>query len=699
MNRGGIPRQSRYGESPTIDDIRNAQFSTRMRKRKELFLPMILVAVPALDSGAATLFSTPDTTATALAELEVKGMRGQNGLESTAPNHTIDAAQIRTSGITDISDAMRRMPGVNLRDYGGSGGMKTVSVRGLGAQHTGVIYDGAMLGDIQGGQIDLSRYSLENLSSLSLSIGDADDIFIPARAVSSASTLSVSTLQNPDMMTSRPSLTVGIRAASFGTLNPSLRFAASNGHDLGMSLTGEYTHAKNNYPILIRNGSATTHEKRDNSQINLGHAEINGIWKPTAGSRLQAKAYWFDNSRHLPGPVTYYNSVSHERLRERNMFGQLSYSTKLGRMFSLKALAKYDHAYTRYRDTDGRYPNGKIDQKYTRQEEYVTATLLCRPVSGLSLSYSADFWHNSLHSNLRGENRPLRNSFLQALSVRWQWQRLTATARGLLSIIHDKSATVPGGKTEKRISPSAGISVRPLENADWHIRISYKDIMRMPTFNELYFDHYGSVNLSPETASQLNVGTTFSRAISSWLPQIELTLDGYLNHVHNKIVAMPYNMFMMTMTNLGRVRIAGLDATINAEFLLAETHFLLLSGNYSYQRAAPRTDPAMADWMKQVAYTPLNSGAWSLTWQNPWVNIVAHGSGCSARYSISSNIPSTRIGGYMETGLTAYRDFRLRACTLEARADLLNVFDKRYEIIARYPMPGLSWSVSLTLKM
>ncbi|MDE5645662.1 MAG: Plug domain-containing protein, partial [Muribaculaceae bacterium] len=163
---------------------------------------MILVAVPALNSGAATLFSSPDTTATTLAELEVKGMRGQSVLESTAPTHTIDATQIRTSGITDISDAMRRMPGVNLRDYGGSGGMKTVSVRGLGAQHTGVIYDGAMLGDIQGGQIDLSRYSLENLSSLSLSIGDADDIYIPARAVSTASTLSVSTLQNPDMMSS-----------------------------------------------------------------------------------------------------------------------------------------------------------------------------------------------------------------------------------------------------------------------------------------------------------------------------------------------------------------------------------------------------------------------------------------------------------------------------------------------------------------
>ena len=670
-----------------------------MRKRQKHFIPIILVAVPTINGGAATIFSAPDTTARVLQEVRVEASRQNSALKSSAPTHRLDAGKMLETGVTDIGDAMRRLPGVNLRDYGGSGGMKTVSVRGLGTQHTGVVYDGAILSDVQGGQIDLSRYALDNLASLVLNIGDSDDIFMPARALTSASTLSINTLRSPDMIGTRPELTVRMRAGSFTTLNPYMRFAISNGHDLGMSATGEYIHAKNNYPITIRNGSATTYEKRQNSQLNLGHAEFNGIWKPTSGSGLQAKVYWFDNSRHLPGPVTYYNSVSHERLRERNVFGQLAYNSRLSEKLSLKLLAKYNWSATRYQDKDGRYPGGELDQRYDQREEYGSATLLYSPLKELSLAYGADFWHNSLDSNLGGDSHPQRNSFVQALSAKWQWRRLTATARGILSIIHDRSQTVPEGKDVRRFSPSAGVSIQPVADSEWYIRVSYKSIFRMPTFNELYFDHYGSVNLNPETAHQFNIGSTWRRRISDWLPDLEITADGYLNRVRNKIVAMPYNMFVMTMTNLGRVRILGLDATINADFRLSERHDLLVSGNYSYQRAAPRTDRAMNDWMKQVAYTPLNSGSWSLTWRNPWANIVAHGSGCSARYPTSTNIESTRIAGYMETGFAVYREFYLKDCSIEARADLINAFDRRYEIVARYPMPGRSWTVSIAFKL
>lgn len=670
-----------------------------MRKRQKEIIPVILVAVPALSSGAATNFSVSDTTIRQLNEVQIEAARHNPTLASPAPTHRLDADKIQQTGVTDIGDAMRRLPGVNLRDYGGSGGMKTVSIRGLGAQHTGIVYDGALLSDIQGGQIDLSRYTLDNIASLTLNVGDSDDIFMPARAVTSATTLSISTLRSPDMLSTRPELTVRIRAGSFTTLNPHIRFAISNGHDLGMSISGEYIHAKNDYPVTIRNGAATTEERRNNSQINLGHAEFNGIWKPSSGSQIQAKLYWFDNGRHLPGPVTYYNSVSNERLRERNIFGQLAYNARLSKHLSVKAMARYNWSASRYMDKDGRYPGGELDQRYIQREEYGSATLMYTPLKGLSLSYAADFWHNSLNSNLRGDNHPSRNSFVQALSAKWNWHRLTATARGILSLIHDKSESLPDSKRVSRFSPSAGISVRPVNNKDWHVRASYKSIFRMPTFNELYFDHYGTVNLNPETAQQFNIGTTWRQEVASWLPVLEITADGYLNHVRNKIVAMPYNMFIMTMTNLGRVRVLGLDATINADFRIAGAHSLILSGNYSYQRAAPRTDRSMSDWMKQVAYTPLNSGSCSLTWQNPWVNAVVHTSGCSARYSTNSNIESTRIAGYMETGFAVYRDFHLKGFSIEARADLINAFDRRYEIIARYPMPGRSWSLSIAFKL
>jgi hypothetical protein len=107
-------------------------------------------------------------------------------LTSTSPLQLLDKGDMLRLGVTDMADALHRMPGINLRDYGGAGGMKTVAVRGFGAGHTGVSYDGVLLSECQGGEIDVSRYSLDQVQTLRLTIGDNDDIFISARQASVA---------------------------------------------------------------------------------------------------------------------------------------------------------------------------------------------------------------------------------------------------------------------------------------------------------------------------------------------------------------------------------------------------------------------------------------------------------------------------------------------------------------------------------
>ena len=49
---------------------------------------------------------------------------------------------LKNLGLQNMGDAVKRFAGTNVRDYGGIGGLKTVSVRNLGAAHTAVSYDG-----------------------------------------------------------------------------------------------------------------------------------------------------------------------------------------------------------------------------------------------------------------------------------------------------------------------------------------------------------------------------------------------------------------------------------------------------------------------------------------------------------------------------------------------------------------------------
>lgn len=653
-------------------------------------------AIPA----TATMHPYESEESDTLPELSVVSHRADKTLSSAIPFHTLDKESMLHTGVTDISDALRRLPGVNLRDYGGAGGLKTVSVRGLGAQHTGVAYDGVPLSDARSGEIDLSRYSLDNVSSLSLTAGDAEEIFITARAAASAANLSLSTFR-PDVLREKgPFLTAQLRAGGFGLWAPYANAGWSNGENLAAGATFDFIHARNDYPFTLRNGNYTTRERRSNSMMNSFHGEINAEWRPEATTSVTGKLYYYDNARRLPGPVIYYLQETNERLHERNFFGQARWRRKMSSKLSLQGVGKFNWSSSRYTDRGGQYPGGLLDQYYLQRETYIAAALLWLPMDGLAVDYSADWVYQNLGSNLPTDTRPFRNTVMQSLTARYTFKRLTATARLLHTLYLDRSSDDSSFKADaQRFSPSLSISVRPMEERDLYFRTSYRNIFRSPTFNELYFDHYGTINLKPESADQWNIGATWRTSGGTVLKHLEITTDGYINLVSNKIVAVPFSLFKWTMTNLGKVRIFGLDATLNTEFAISSRHSILLVANYSYQRVQPRTDPVMLDWMKQVAYTPLNSGSGSVSWLNPWVSVVIHGNATSARYTTSSNLPDTRIAGYADIGLTLFHTFTIRGHSLELRADITNLTDKQYQIVSRYPMPGRNWGFSVKFEL
>ena len=155
-----------------------------------------------------------------LQEVEIVGKERPN--ESSAPIQVIRNQDLKALPTLQLSDALKFMSGIVIKDYGGVGGMKTVAVRGLGSQHTGVAYDGIPLSDCQTGQIDLSRISTDNVKAISLQIGREEDIFVPARLFASASLINIVT-EEPKFKDNKPvNLQFAFTGGSFGLINPYL---------------------------------------------------------------------------------------------------------------------------------------------------------------------------------------------------------------------------------------------------------------------------------------------------------------------------------------------------------------------------------------------------------------------------------------------------------------------------------------------
>jgi len=621
-----------------------------------------------------------------LEEVTVTETQRKHTVTSTSPLHLLDRQDILTMGVTDIADALHRIPGITIRDYGGAGGMKTVSVRGFGAKHTGVCYDGIMLSECQSGEIDLSRYSLDQVDHLSLVIGDNDDIFIPARQVTAPAVLNILTLRLPteDKM---PHLTTQLKVGSFGYVSPFLRYEQNLSSRFAFSAVAEYVYAENDYPYTIQNMTVRQHDHRTNNRMNSGHGEFCFLWNINALNRLTGKVYYYDNDRQLPGQVRYYTNVSKETLRDRNFFGQLVYQTRWSNRLSLKWLGKFNWYSSSYRDP--LYQGGVNDADYWQREAYTAVALLYTPHENWSFDYSADYAFNNLNgsSGRTVVGHPRRHTILQSATVRYKNDRLTVLGRLLYSLYLNDEA-----RNMRRLSPSLSLSYRVIEDIDWYVRMSYKNIFRAPTFNENYYYHYGSLDLKPESTHQINVGTTFSNS------NVQLTLDGYYNQVYDKIMAVPYNMFVWHCINMGKVEILGADATFRVNQRLTADQLLSLSGSYSYQHAQDKTLNGSTSYGHQLAYIPEHTFSGSLSYENPWLNLSVHTTGMSRRWANNEHYDDTDMDGYVEVGLTAWRQFRFGRHLLEGRFDLKNLFNHQYELVRFYPMPGRSYQMTINYK-
>lgn len=670
-----------------------------MRKSANLYA-WLAVAVWLLSAGFTAGRSQvcrvlSDTLGTA----SVTVLRQTAVMEGNTPAWRSDTAAWLRSGAGDMAGVLSRLPGVTLRDYGGAGGMKTVSVRGLGAAHTAVTLDGIPVSDVRGGQVDLGRFRTERLSEMNLFVAGASRLLVAPRSLGAA-TLALSS-RLPDTaagLHGRAGLSVG----SFSTVSPSLALSGRTGPRTTLGMDAGFFFAENDYPYVVRNGKLTTHHRRNGSRMQSWNAGATVRHDTRGSGTWLTQAAWRNDHRRLPGQVVLYDAENAtERLAEQSAGLQTGWHGRRG-PWELMAAGKFEWQESRYADVDAQYPGGALRQHYWQREAYA-AVGAARHWRYVSAAYAADYSFHDLDSNQPTGNDVSRHVLWQSLSLRAEIRRFSATAR--LLAYADRNSNGSAGAVAgdaRRLAPSLSASWLALRSAGaraWRLRarVFWKELFRAPTFTENYYYHLGSALLRPEKTRQLGAGLTLSAAPASWWPALTVTADGYLNRVTDRITSLPYNLYVWRTENIGRVRAAGMDVTVGSCFVPAERWRLVLSGSYSLQHSTDRTADTRS-YSLQLPYMPVHSGTAALACENPWLNLSVSITGASSRWSTKEHTPTTMLSGYAEAGISAWRAFRMAGWQWEVRAGVMNVFDCRYELVRRYPMPGRAFRLALTTR-
>ena len=653
------------------------------------------------------LSAQTDTVPTREHHLEgvtIESHRTDRQVTASKPIQLLTKEELRQLGLQNLADAVKKFAGAQVKDYGGIGGMKTVSVRNLGAHHTAVSYDDVTISNTQAGQIDINRYTLDNVESITLSVGSEDNWLQSARHYASGGVLSIkSERQGRDGKQWEWKL----KGASFGYVSPSFRYWQPISSGTTIALNGSFMRADGQYPYTLVNGREKTREKRHNTDISSWQGEANLYHTWNDQSQLDVKACWYYSDRGLPGAVILYKDEGNERLWDEDFFTQAVFTHRFHRQLTLKARMKYAHSWNKYKDYDMKYENGVRTDVARQNEYYGSVTLGWRATDWLTFALAEDMAFNNLRSNITISDNltdppyPKRTTSLTALSANLEWQRLRVNANVVGTYATESVEAGKQPEDQKRLSPSLSVSYRLLKNEHLFLRAMYKNTFRMPTFNDLYYIRMGNTGLRPENAHEMNVGVTWSGRPVKLVKYLTVTIDGYLNKVTDKIVAFP-STYVWKMANFGQVTIEGVDVTLATEIPVMkiakdEEVSLLLTGSYTNLKAVDKEDRSPT-YDHQLPYTPRQSGNASVLLRTPWLHLGYNVFTQGKRWSNVQTTPQYALKAYWEHSLSLSHEFRLKACCLELQATVHNLTDEQYEIIKYYPMPGRSFSASATLR-
>jgi vitamin B12 transporter len=625
---------------------------------------------------------------------------------SASPVQVLKGADLEKLNSLSVADAIRFFSGVQIKDYGGVGGLKTINVRSLGSNHVGVFYDGVEFGNSQNGQVDLGKFSLDNIAEIDLYNVQQNTIFQPARGFASGSSIYLITRRAEFDPASRSDGKVSLKAGSFGLINPSLFWQYKLSDNIYSTISTEITHANGRYKFRSSDGGYDTTAVRQNADISAQRVEAGLNGKLKDSSAWNVKGYLYNSDRGLPAAVVRHKFVSTQREWDRNKFVQASFTKTFGSNYSVMLNAKYTDDFTRYLDPERTIVvngvSGFADDRYYEHEFYFSFANRYRITSFWDISLAADYERNTLRASQNDSSQyrfvnPVRNQLLTVLATDLHFGRLSAQASLLGTFVNDTVDTLTAAGRKQEYTPAILVSWQPAANPDLRLRASYKDIFRLPTFNDLYFTFIGNTYLKPEFAKQADLGITYNKSFQNQaLIYFAVQTDAYYNQVTNKIVAIPgQNLARWTMYNLGNVHIRGLEVNAQARWLLPPGIVLNTSLSYTYQKAADVTNSA-DPYNGQIPYSPVNSGSFLLgaDWHKFSFNYCYLYTG--ERYDEVDNIPAnyvrpwyTHDAGFSYT--TEYRNNKIKFS-----AEINNLFNQSYDVILNFPMPGRNFRFTIS---
>lgn len=639
------------------------------------------------------------------------------------PAQKLSGENLKALNSLSVADAIRYFSGIQVKDYGGIGGLKTINIRSMGTHHVGVFYDGIQLGNAQNGQIDLGRFSLDNMEEISLYNGQKSQIFQPAKDFGSSGSVYLRSRTPKFINNKKFNLNVSIKSGSFDLINPSFVYEQKINNNLSASLNIELINSSGKYKYRYKRVYPGTQEVmydttaiRKNGDVFSFRTEA-GLYGTIPEGFWKVKLYYYDSNRGLPGAIVNNVWKNSQRQWDRSFFAQGSFQKSITNKYEIQANAKYAYDFMHFLNPDT--STMRIDNSFHQREWYGSFANKYAVASNWEISLSTDVQYNTLSSDMPGFFFPRRTTSLIALASALEIGNFKMQGSLLATFVNEDlrignynpdspyQDTVVVAPNKQEVTPAFFISYKPIRDQDLNFRAFYKKIFRMPTFNDLYYTNIGFSALKPEFTHQYNVGFQYSRSLKNkFITYFQMQADAYYNEVTDKIVAEPAksSLYRWTMTNIGSVEIRGLETSLSAAFQLPYDMDMNLKLAYTYQKAQDFTkkdNPILQEmsYGGQINYIPWHSGSVivGMTYQSWQLNYSFIYIG--ERYENSVNLQEFYQQPWYTHDMAIVKKIKMNNIQMRIAGEINNLFSQDYEVVLNYPMPKRNYKISFIVEI
>ncbi|MFT5778948.1 MAG: vitamin B12 transporter [Crocinitomicaceae bacterium] len=609
---------------------------------------------------------------------------------------TFTRKEISELQATDVAELLQKMEGTTLKSYGGLGGLKTISVRSLGSQHSAVTVDGFNLFNNQTGQVNLGQLQTDNIERVLVGIGEQPQYMLPVTAQISGSSVLIETFENSycrDTVAIRTNLKYGSYGRATGYAGTKWKFGKAF-----LSAYGKFRTANGNYQYRVQNGLQEDTSTRLNNDYQDYYAGATyGMRFENTQFRIGYKRKEIDQG--LPGALILYNSSADERLttKDQTLFADMSSRLNKNNAWCVRWYGSANQNDMRYQDPSFLNNSGAVDVNY-----------LNRSVNtGLVTSCYTDKW--MLHGGIEGTFSdlvatdslfalPVRQHYSVIGGGRYRFGYLNVKAQVSAQYVHESNAN--GNKASDKLALNPYVSLEIDERWRFHQRhqLWYKNSFRMPSFNELYYNNIGNNGLTPERADQFGYNLSFvpRERNLDW----HIRLGAFYNRVRDKIIATPTkNLFVWSMQNIGKVDVYGADVVSRLTYKFKNNRNIQLRSHvtYSYQRSLDVTDSEHPTYKHQIAYIPQHTVNFDLSFEYKKTGIRISNYYVSKRYSLNENIEANEVDAFIISDISLFHRFEWKEKHgITAQFNVKNVLDNSYSYIRSYVMPGRNYLISLS---